>query len=148
MAQSFSKIELLGNVGSIGPTKKECPVLRTTPTGKQVTDFSVAINTQGPNAADGSATKLTQWFKVTCWGPTAVAMSQYLHGGDRVLVHGRLEMLRTFQRQDGTSGTSLEVTASEISLLSPKAAEGTNGGSAAPAEVTPEAVEEEIINLS
>src|SRR3989304_10073979 len=88
------------------------PAMRFTPAGKAVTSFSVAVS-------DGFGDKKhTIWFRVSAWGKLAETTNQYLKRGSKVLVEGRLTAdpatgsPRIFTRQDGTTGTSYEVSAS------------------------------------
>ena len=65
----------------------------------------------------------TIWFRVTCWGRQAEYASNYVRKGHKILVEGRLVAdasgnPRTYTRSDGTIGTSFEITASNLQLLS------------------------------
>ena len=96
------------------------PELRYAPDGKAVTSFSVAVS-------DGFGDKKTTvWFRVSAWGKLAETTNQYLRKGSKVLVEGRLTAdpatggPRIFTRQDGTTGTSYEVSAATVRFLDPK----------------------------
>ncbi len=121
----FHTIIIVGNVG-------RDPEMRYTPSGQAVTSFSVATSRQYNNQA-GQQVKETIWFRVSAWGKQAEVVSQYLKKGNKVLVEGRLNAdpntggPRTFQRQDGTTGTSFEVTAQTVRFLSPKGEVGAPG---------------------
>ena len=106
----YHTLVLVGNVG-------RDPEMRFTPQGEAVTNFSVAVS-------DGfGEKKKTIWLRVSAWGKTAEACNQYLRKGSRVLVEGRLTAdeggnPRTFQRNDGTTGASFEMTANTVRFLS------------------------------
>jgi len=109
----FQKIIFIGNLG-------KDPEMRYAPDGKAVTSFSVAVS-------DGFGDKkTTTWFRVSAWGKLAETTNQYLRKGSKVLVEGRLTAdpatgsPRIFTRQDGTTGTSYEVSASTVRFLDPK----------------------------
>ncbi len=104
------------------------PVMRFTPSGQAVCDFSVAtdyLRAAGTNE-DGAAResrKETSWFRVTVWGKQAESCNTYLHKGSQVLVEGRLMPdeggnPRLWTRSDGTPAASFEVTANVVRFLS------------------------------
>lgn len=98
------------------------PELRTTREGKPVTSFRMAAN--------GYRDKVV-WIDVTVWGRQAENVATYCGKGSRVAVKGRLEPLRTFEKQDGTTGAALEMTADDVAFL--ETTKG-NGGNQAPAQ--------------
>lgn len=121
---SYQTIIIVGNLG-------RDPEMRYTPSGQPVTSFSVATS-RSYNNPNGEKVDETTWFRVTAWGKQAEICSQYLHKGSKVLIEGRLNPdpktggPRIWQRQDGTSGTSFEITASTVRFLSSKG-EGGSG---------------------
>ncbi len=114
----FHTIIIVGNLG------RE-PEMRYTPSGQAVTSFSVATSRQYTSNA-GQQVKETIWFRVSAWGKQAETCNQYLHKGSKVLVEGRLTAdqatggPRVYARQDGTYGSSFEVSASMVRFLTPK----------------------------
>jgi single-strand DNA-binding protein len=123
----YHTLILIGNLG------KE-PEMRYTPSGQAVTSFNVASNRQY-TANNGQLVKETIWFRVSAWGKQAETCNQYLHKGSKVLVEGRLTPDQTtggprvYARQDGTYGSSFEVTASTVRFLSSRGEnEGGMGG--------------------
>jgi len=124
------KLTIIGNLGSQ-------PEMRYTPDGTPVVNFSVATNRKWNNA-DGSQGEETTWFRCTAWRRTAEVVNEYLSKGRQVYIEGRLNpdengSPKVFQRQDGTSGASYEVTVETIKFLG-----GSNGSApqqqAAPVE--------------
>lgn len=122
----FHTIIVVGNVG-------RDPEMRYTPSGQAVTSFSVATSRNYTNSA-GQQVKETIWFRVSAWGKQAETCNTYLHKGSKVLVEGRLTAdpasggPRVFTRQDGTTGSSFEISASMVRFLSTKG-EGEGPGS-------------------
>lgn len=117
-------IIIAGNVG-------RDPEMRYTPSGQAVTSFSVATS-RNYTGSNGQQVKETIWFRISAWGKLAETCSQYLKKGSKVLVEGRMVAdtngnPRTFQRNDGTTGASFEVTAQTVRFLSSKS-EGTGSG--------------------
>jgi single-strand DNA-binding protein len=112
----FHTIIIVGNLG-------RDPEMRYTPTGQAVTNFSVATNRQY-TASNGEQVKETIWFRVSTWGRQAEICNQFLRKGSKVLVEGRLLAdqatggPRTYQRQDGSTAASFEVSAGVVRFLS------------------------------
>jgi single-strand DNA-binding protein len=117
-------IIIAGNVG-------RDPEMRYTPSGQAVTSFSVGTDSSYTDSS-GNRIKKTIWFRVSVWGKQAETCSQYLKKGSKVLVEGHLTAddkgnPKTFQRQDGTTSASFEISAQNVRFLSSKS-EGTGGG--------------------
>ncbi len=109
----FHTIIIVGNVG-------RDPEMRYTPAGQAVTSFSVA--TSRTYKSQGQPVKETIWFRVTCWGRMAETANNYVKKGEKVLIEGRLVAdqsgnPRTYTRNDGTTGTSFEINATNLRLL-------------------------------
>jgi len=112
----YHTLIIVGNVG-------KDPEMRYTPAGQAVTSFSVATSRQY-TAGNGEQVKETVWFRVSTWGKQAEVCNQYIKKGSKVLVEGRLTPdkstgnPRIWQKNDGTSGASYEVTAQTVRFLS------------------------------
>lgn len=78
---------------------------RTTNNGKVVVTLAVAYN-YGRNGDDGK--KPTQWVRAAMFGNQAQALAPYLTKGKQVSLVIRDLHIATFQKQDGSTGTSLE----------------------------------------
>ena len=109
----YQKLIIIGNLG-------RDPEQRFTPDGTPVTTFSVATSRKFGEKDE------TTWFRVTVWNKQAESCNQYLHKGSKVLVEGRLRPdesgnPRVFERKDGSSGASFEVTAESVRFLDGKA---------------------------
>jgi len=110
------KIEVIGRLG-------KDPESRYTPSGQQVTSFSVATDHQYTNGS-GEKIKETTWFRVSVWGKSAQACAEYLKKGSLVFVEGRLTPdketggPRLWTKTDGTQSASFEITASNVRFLS------------------------------
>jgi len=121
---SYQKIIIAGNLG-------RDPEMRYIPSGQAVTSFSVAVNESYTNA-NGEKIKKTIWFRVTAWGKQAEICNQYLKKGQMVLVEGRLSAEpntggpKVWTKQDGTMGSSFEITAATVRFLSARG-EGESG---------------------
>lgn len=129
----YHTIIIVGNLG-------RDPEMRYTPSGQAVTNFSVATSRQY-TGSDGNQVKETIWFRISAWGKQAETCNQYLRKGSKVLVEGRLVPdlgtggPRVFTRQDGTTGSSFEVSANTVRFLSSR---GEVEGEATTAETSGE----------
>ena len=114
----MNKVIFTGNLG-------KDPESRYTPSGAQVTSFSVAV-TQTWTDASGEKKKKTDWVRVSAWGKLAEVCNQYLKKGSKVLVDGRLESPWAFVDDGGKAQANNQVTANEVEFLSPKSQNDTS----------------------
>ena len=111
---TYSKILIVGNLGGD-------PEIRYTPSGKMVTNFSVAEN------RTVSGEKQTIWYRVSTWEKLAENCNNYLKKGSRVLIEGRLTAdtatggPRIWTGNDGQQRASFELTAQTVQFLSTRA---------------------------
>jgi single-strand DNA-binding protein len=115
------KLQVIGNLG------KDCVV--NTVNGKNVINFTVA-HTEKYRDSQGNNQEKTTWVDCAYW-TDKTAISPYLTKGKQVFVEGTPEA-RSFQRNDGTPGSSLSLRVREIKLLGGR---GDNGAATAPASV-------------
>jgi single-strand DNA-binding protein len=126
MARSLNQVTLMGNL-------TRDPELRQTPTGQNVTSFSLALNRSYKDAS-GEWKEVTDYIDIVCWGPLAERVAQYMSKGRRCLVQGRLQS-RSWE-QDGQKRSKVEVLANDVTFLDSRGEGGEGsygGGSAAPA---------------
>src|SRR6185312_9976687 len=123
MARSLNQVTLMGNL-------TRDPELRQTPTGQNVTSFSLALN-RAYKDSSGEWQEATDYIDIVCWGPLAERVSQYLSKGRRCLVQGRLQS-RSWE-QDGAKRSKVEVLANDVTFLDSH----SGGGSAEPAVAKP-----------
>jgi single-strand DNA-binding protein len=112
----YQKIIVAGNLGGD-------PEMRYMADGTAVTNFSLATNRSWTDRNTGQPVQETTWFRVSVWGRQAESANQYLSKGRQVIVEGRLRPdpatggPRTFTRQDGTVGSSYELTADVVRFI-------------------------------
>ena len=122
----YHKVILVGNLG-------RDPEMRYTPSGQTVTSFSLATSEKW-TGQDGQHQERTIWWRVSAWGKLAETCNEYLKKGRQVLVEGRMNPdpktgnPRMYTRQDGTAGTSFEVTAITVKFLGGRAESGGPAG--------------------
>ena len=90
------------------------PELKFTPSGAAVANFTVAstartFDKQTNEWKDGEAL----FIRCDAWRQLAENVAESLHKGQRVVVTGALKV-RNFERQDGSKGTSVEMSVDEI----------------------------------
>ena len=122
---AFCKLMFIGNLG-------RDPEMRYTPTGKPVTQFTVAVNQSTRNQQTGDWTEETDWFRVSVFGDRAERAAEQLRKGNRVFVEGRFKS-REFEGQDGQKRTSLDVTADNVISLEKRPRDEEGAFSGAPA---------------
>ena len=84
--------------------------LRSTPAGKSVCGFSVAVDKR--NGQD----KTTVWIDATLWEKRAEALAKHLTKGTAVVIMGDLG-IRQYQGKDGSEKAVMTCTVREITLL-------------------------------
>jgi single-strand DNA-binding protein len=127
----YQQITLIGNLG-------RDPEMRYTPSGKAVTNFSVATS-QSWTGQDGQRQEKTVWFRVAAWDRLAETCNQYLTKGQKVLVVGEVEEPNIWTDREGNARASLEVRARTVRFLNSRAESealaagmGQSGGQGAP----------------
>ena len=126
------KMQVIGNLG------KDCIV--NTVSGKNVINFTVA-HSEKFRDSQGVNQERTTW--VDCaWWTDRTNVAPYLTKGQKVWIDGTPEV-RSFTRNDGTSGAVLSLRVRELQLVGSKA-DGTSqmgntssGGAWQPAPTTP-----------
>jgi single-strand DNA-binding protein len=108
------KMQVIGNLG------KDCTV--NTVNGKNVINFTVA-HTEKYKDSQSNQQEKTTWVDCAYW-TDRTAVAQYLTKGKQVYVEGQPEA-RSFQRNDGTPGSSLSLRVREVQLLGGR---GDSGG--------------------
>ena len=126
----MNKLTIIGNL-------TRDPELRTTNTGVNVCDFTVAVNRRQRRDAQGNQPE-ADFFRVSAWRERGELCAKYLAKGRKVCVIGPVSV-RTFTGSDGQTRASLEVTADEVEFLSSRSDAEAAGGYNAPASEAPAA---------
>lgn len=127
MAKSVNQVILLGRI-----TKDV--ELRTTASGKNVTEFSLAVDKAG--SREGA-----DFFEVVAWEKTAELLSQYTGKGSKVLVQGRLQQDTWDDKDTGKKRSKVTVVANDVTFLD-------NKSDAQPKDNAPEDIDDKPIDLS
>lgn len=114
---------MLNRITLIGRLTRD-PDLRTTNTGKNVAEFSIAVNKRfkprDSNEPDAD------FFRCKAWSQTADYVSNYLTKGRLVVVDGRMES-RKYVDKEGQNREIWEVTAENVSALDRPKDDGGGG---------------------
>lgn len=135
----YDKTTILGRVG--GEVQ-----LRFTPAGREVANFSVAVDRyQGPNKD-----RLTIWYRCTAWGSLAVMLNERLNKGQAVYIEGNLVTNqadddfpgenRVWEDKNGNHRSTPELNVREFRF-----AGGSNGTNGQSTEAEVQDVEEEEV---
>jgi single-strand DNA-binding protein len=109
---ALNRVQLIGYLG-------KDPESRFTPTGKQVTHFSLGITQRWK--AGGDLKEYTDWVYIETWGRLGEISSQYLHKGSLVFVEGRLKVERFEDK--GETRFSTKVVALQLQMLDRKSSD-------------------------
>jgi single-strand DNA-binding protein len=104
----MNKLMIIGNVSNT-------PELRTTPAGKTVCNFNVAVNRRKKVEGQPDA----DFFRVSAWDQLGEVCQKYITKGKKVCVIGSVGV-HTYTNQKGETVANLEVLAREVEFLSPR----------------------------
>ena len=102
------------------------PILKTTPSGVSVTQFTLAVE-RDFKGSDGE--KQTDWIDVVCWRQTAEFACKYFAKGRAAAASGRLQT-RVYTDKDGNKRKAVEIVADHLYFADSKQAEKTQSSSA------------------
>ena len=108
----------------IGRLTKD-PELRTTPTGRNVCQFSVAVSRNFTNA---NGEREADFINCVVWDKQAENLVKYQKKGNQIAVEGRIQT-RNYDDNDGKKVYVTEILASNISFLDSKGTGATGNTS-------------------
>ena len=94
------------------------PVLKVTPSGVQVCNFSIAVNRRFAEEKGGE--KAADFFNVTCWRQTAEFVSRYFRKASSICVVGSIHT-RSWVDQTGQKKFGVDIVADEAYFVDAKA---------------------------
>lgn len=94
------------------------PVLKVTPSGVQVCNFSIAVNRRFADEKGGE--KAADFFNVTCWRQTAEFVSRYFRKASSICVVGSIHT-RSWVDQTGQKKFGVDIVADEAYFVDAKA---------------------------
>lgn len=108
MAKDFNQAIVMGNL-------TRDPEMRNTPSGQNVTSFSVATNRSWQDQS-GERKDAVEYHNIVAWGKLAELVNEYLKKGRKVLVSGRLQT-RSWDAEDGSKRQRTEIVANDINFI-------------------------------
>ncbi|HEY5270682.1 MAG TPA: single-stranded DNA-binding protein [Anaerolineales bacterium] len=108
---ALNRVQLIGRLG-------RDPESRSTPTGKKVAHFSLAVS-QRWKSTEGENKESTEWVNVEAWGRLGEVCQQYLHKGSLVFLEGRLKTDK-FEDKGGETKYYTKVVALSMQMLDRK----------------------------
>lgn len=120
------------------------PELRTTPTGRNVCQFSVAVSRTFTNA---NGEREADFINCVVWDKQAENLVKYQKKGNQIAVEGRIQT-RNYDDKDGKRVYVTEILASNISFLDSKAASTNSGFSNLPEPPMEEESSQEMKTVS
>ena len=109
---ALNRVQLIGYLG-------KDPEVRTFPTGKKVTHFSLGVTQKWKT--NGETKEATDWVYVDAWGRLGEICAQYLHKGSLAYIEGRLKVER--YEEKGEVRYSTKVVALQAQNLDKKGSE-------------------------
>jgi single-strand DNA-binding protein len=103
-----NRVTLIGNLG-------QNPEIKTTETGKKVSNFTIATN-GGYKNGDGERISETTWHNIVAWNGLADTAAKYLKKGNEVAVEGRI-VYRTYDDKNGVTKYITEIVLNDLVLL-------------------------------
>ena len=114
----MNKVILIGNL-------TRDPETRTTSQGTTLCSFGLAVNRRRKSEGQPDV----DFFNVTAWRQLGDLCARYLSKGRKVCVVGQIQ-IRTYDAQDGTKRTAVDIVAEDIEFLSSARDADGNAGSA------------------
>jgi single-strand DNA-binding protein len=105
---ALNRVQLIGYLG-------KDPEGRFTPTGKKVTQFSLAVSNRW-KSRDGENKENTEWVNIEAWERLGEVCQEYLKKGSLVYVEGRLKTDR--YEEKGETRYFTKVVAQTVQFLS------------------------------
>jgi len=113
---NLNKAMIIGNV-------VRDPEMRSTPSGQNVSSFSVATNLVWKDQS-GQKQEKVEFHNIVAWRRLAEIVGQYLKKGSKVYIEGRLQT-RSWDDPSGVKKYRTEIVAENMIMLDK---EGTNAG--------------------
>jgi len=110
---TLNRVQLIGRLG-------KDPESRYTPTGKQVTHFSLAVSNRW-RSKEGETKEYTEWVNIEAWGRLGEVCQEYLKKGSLIYLEGRLKTDK--YEEEGESRFYTKVVALAVQFLDKKPAD-------------------------
>ena len=118
MARGINKVILVGNLG-------KDPDVRYMPSGKAVTNFSIATSESWTDKQSGDKQERTEWHNIVLFDKLGEIAAEYLRKGSQVYIEGSLRT-RKWQDKEGKDRYTTEIVGRDMQML------GGRGGAGGP----------------
>jgi single stranded DNA-binding protein (ssb) len=108
---ALNRVQLIGRLG-------KDPETHSTPTGKKVANFSLAVSNRW-KSPEGENKESTEWVNVEAWSRLGEVCQQYLHKGSLIYLEGRLKTDK-FDDKGGETKYYTKVVALSMQMLDRK----------------------------
>ena len=110
---ALNRVQFIGRLG-------KDPESRFTPTGKKVTNFSLAVSSRW-KSGDSETKEYTEWINIEVWGRLGEVCQEYLKKGSLIYLEGRM---KTDKYEDkGESRFYTKIVATGLEFLDKKSAD-------------------------
>lgn len=137
MAKGFNKVILMGNL-------TRDPEMRTTQSGQNVANFSLAVGRTWKNA-NGEQQEQTSYINCVAWGKTGEIIEKYVRKGSPLLVSGRLDQRSWDDKETGQKRSTVEVNVEDFNFVSGGNRDGAAmSNNSAPTSTAQQAADDDI----
>lgn len=119
MARGINKVILVGNLG-------KDPDTRYMPSGKAVTNFSIATSESWTDKQSGDKQERTEWHNIVLFDKLGEIAAEYLRKGSQVYIEGSLRT-RKWQDKEGKDRYTTEIVARDMQMLGGRTGAGGGG---------------------
>jgi single-strand DNA-binding protein len=133
---SINRVNISGNL-------TRDPELRQTSGGSAILNIGVAVNDRRKNQQTGEWEDVPNFVDCVMFGTRAEGVSRYLAKGTKVAIEGKLRY-STWQTQDGSKRSKLEVVVDEIEFMSRNGQQQAAPKPAAPAQPAAGVYDEDV----
>src|SRR5690348_7659125 len=120
MARGINKVILVGNLG-------KDPDTRYMPSGKAVTNFSIATSESWTDKQSGDKQERTEWHNIVLFDKLGEIAAEYLRKGSQVYIEGSLRT-RKWQDKEGKDRYTTEIVARDMQMLGGRGGAAGGGG--------------------
>lgn len=120
MARGINKVILVGNLG-------KDPETRYMPSGKAVTNFSIATSESWTDRQSGDKQERTEWHNVVLFDKLGEIAAEYLRKGSQVYIEGSLRT-RKWQDKEGKDRYTTEIVGRDMQMLGGRGGAGSSSG--------------------
>ena len=110
---TLNRVQLIGYLG-------RDPESKFTPTGKKVTQFSLAVSNRW-KSKEGETKETTEWVNIEAWGRLGEVCQEYLKKGSLIFLEGRLKTDK--YEEKGETRYFTKVVAQSLEFLDKRPAE-------------------------